>query len=108
MELDWKPLSRDTMFYCGSVIILISFVAGDQQIAPYEAGILLFYYAMYILFMVFNTGIMRWVAKLVGDKATVSNKGHLPGMSSGAFHHEAKKDNAEAAKSAEESGSGSG
>lgn len=108
MALDWKPLSRDTFFYCGSVTLLIIFVAGDQQISPAEAGILLVYYGLYILFMVFNTGIMRWVAKAVGDDSNVANRGSLPGMSSGAFSHK-PKDGAEApADSAPEAPAGSG
>merc|ERR1712159_930466 len=36
LQLDWKPLGRDVCFYCGSVVLLISFVAGDQEIVTWE------------------------------------------------------------------------
>lgn len=104
MELDWKPLTRDTFFYCGSVTFLIIFVAGDQKIETYEAAILVVYYFCYILFMTRNTQIMRWVAKNVGaddEEDQVHNRGKMPGMSSGAFHHKPEE-------SKEGSGAGSG
>jgi len=106
MELDWKPLSRDTFFYCGSVTLMIIFVAGDKKIQTYEAGILLAYYGSYILWMVFNTGLMRSIAKMVGDEKTVKKAHHMPGMSSGAFNFDKKDKKDDGA--AEGAGAGSG
>ena len=42
-----------------------------MQVAAWEAALLLVYYGLYILWMVFNTGLMRKIAKLVGDDAAV-------------------------------------
>lgn len=89
MQLDWRPLGRDVMFYCGSVILLISFVAGDQKIEWWEAMLLLVYYAGYITFMVFNTGIMRWVSKQVGDTKE-KPKSRRPSFSTGMWHKDDK------------------
>jgi len=108
MELDWKPLSRDTFFYCGSVTLMIIFVAIDKKIQHYEAALLLVYYGLYILWMVFNTGLMRKIAKMVGDEKAKKKPHHLPGMSSGAFDFDKKKDKKEADSAAEGAGTGGG
>ena len=80
---------------------MIAFVAADQMIATWEAGVLLVYYALYILWMVFNTSLMRRIAKLVGDEPTKVQH-RMPGMSSGAFDFKKEP------KSNEGAGSGSG
>jgi len=86
MQLDWKPLGRDVCFYCGSVVLLISFVAGDQQIVWWEALLLLVYYGMYIGFMTINTSVMRMVARVCGDKdAKVPRKSNSVSWSTGTW-----------------------
>lgn len=88
MQLDWKPLGRDVVFYCGSVILLILFVAADNVVDWYEALILLVYYALYIVWMYFNTGLMRKIAKMVGEKEEPKAKSRRPSFSSGMWHHD--------------------
>lgn len=98
IQLDWRPLGRDVCFYCGSVVLLISFVAGDQEVAAWEAALLLVYYGLYILWMVFNTGLMRKIAKLVGDDAAVqAPHSRRPSFSSGMWHQDDKEKNEGAA-----------
>lgn len=96
MQLDFKPLVRDNMFYIGSVILLISFVAPDNKIDWFEALILLVYYAGYITFMAFNQAVMRWVSKKIGQKPE-SGAQRRPSFSTGYW---AEKDGKERRNSA--------
>lgn len=82
MQLDFKPLVRDNMFYIGSVILLICFVAADNKIDWYEALILLLYYAGYIVFMAFNQTVMRKVTKMLGQKPEAAQQ-RRPSFSTG-------------------------
>lgn len=97
IQLDWKPLGRDVCFYCGSVVLLIGFVAGDQEVVWYEALLLLVYYGLYILWMVFNTGLMRKIAKIVGAKEEVESHSRRTSrrttFSSGLWHADHKETN---------------
>jgi K+-dependent Na+/Ca+ exchanger-like protein len=85
MQLDWKPLSRDCTFYMGSVVLLIAFVAPDNLIETWDAAVLLVYYFLYILFMFFNTRVMRWVARKTGEKEEKKPKSRRPSFSSGVW-----------------------
>jgi len=115
MQLDWKPLVRDNLFYMGSVILLILFVAPDNLIEAYDAAILLVYYALYIVFMYFNTGIMRWVARKAGEKEKKKeSRSRRPSFSSGVWathtqegHHAHAEQQADPS-SATEGGAGTG
>lgn len=120
MQLDWKPLGRDVCFYCGSVVVLIAFVAIDNKIDWYEALILLLYYGLYILWMVYNTSLMRKIAACVGaTEPKIKAKSRRPSYSTGIWHskrHDSDKytpdeggsSAAPAASAAPAEGSGSG
>jgi len=90
MQLDWKPLTRDCTFYLGSVALLIIFVAPDNLIETYDAAILLVYYVLYIVFMYFNTGVMRWVAIKCGEKEEKPHRSRRPSFSSGVWAQHTK------------------
>ena len=60
LELDWRPLIRDSFFYAMSIACFIAF-AWDGYFKWYEASILLALYALYIVIMVFNPKLMDWM-----------------------------------------------
>jgi len=110
---------RDNLFYMGSVVLLICFVAPDNLIEAYDAAILLVYYILYIVFMYFNTGIMRWVARKVGEKEEKKeSRSRRPSFSSGMWaietqeghhvHAEQQADPSSATKGGPGTGSGTG
>ncbi|EFA03342.1 sodium/potassium/calcium exchanger 4 [Tribolium castaneum] len=70
--LDWWPISRDSMMYGISVILLICFLQ-DGKIYLYEAFALILVYAIYILIMFFNSPLMRLANSLVSK---CRRKGH--------------------------------
>ncbi|XP_063918132.1 sodium/potassium/calcium exchanger 3-like [Zophobas morio] len=70
--LEWWPISRDSMMYGVSVILLISFLR-DGRIYLYEAFALILVYAIYILIMFFNNPLMRLANRLV---TKCRRKGH--------------------------------
>ena len=57
LQLDWKPVTRDAIFYAGSILSIILFF-WDGMIMWYEGMIAVMAYASYVLFMVFNARIM--------------------------------------------------
>jgi Ca2+/Na+ antiporter len=60
LELDWRPLARDSFFYAMSICCFIGF-AWDGYFQHYEAAILLSLYVLYIVLMIFNTRIVEWM-----------------------------------------------
>ena len=69
MQLDWKPLVRDSIFYAFSIIIFIIF-SWDGFFAIYEAIIMLLLYAAYITIMFFNKWLMlgmEWCANVIAE-----------------------------------------
>ncbi|CAG9771424.1 unnamed protein product [Ceutorhynchus assimilis] len=66
LDLEWYPLTRDSLVYGCSVILLIAFLQ-DGKIYYYEALILVLLYTLYILLMVFNDSIRSVMHKLVNS-----------------------------------------
>jgi len=66
LTIDWKPITRDSIFYTISIMAMIK-VLSDGQIVLWEAVILVICYAFYVLVMYMNPAIMASVAKCVGD-----------------------------------------
>ena len=60
LSLTWWPLFRDVSFYSLDLILLILFFT-DDKIYWWEASLLLFSYAAYVVFMKFNTTIEKFV-----------------------------------------------
>ncbi|GAB6030391.1 hypothetical protein CHUAL_007269 [Chamberlinius hualienensis] len=64
VELDWWPLTRDSIGYIITVITLIAVIT-DQIVTWYEAVIMLVLYALYILAMYFNSSLEKFANKIV-------------------------------------------
>ncbi|XP_045472225.1 sodium/potassium/calcium exchanger 3-like isoform X2 [Harmonia axyridis] len=56
MDLDWWPITRDSIIYGTAVILLIS-VLQDGRVYVYEALTLVLFYILYIFIMYFNGSI---------------------------------------------------
>ena len=61
MQLDWKPLTRDCIFYAFSIIMFIVF-SWDGQFTIYEAILMLLLYVSYIALMFVNKWLMLGMA----------------------------------------------
>eukprot|EP00049_Salpingoeca_infusionum_P014707 m.277954 g.277954 ORF g.277954 m.277954 type:complete len:864 (+) comp15734_c0_seq4:312-2903(+) len=73
LHLDWKPLTRDTVFYGLSIGAFIWF-SWDGYLELWESGVLLGLYILYLVLMVFNKRLMRLMAKLDGrNRVTPAN-----------------------------------
>lgn len=67
LNLDWRPLARDSGFYIMSIVLLLTFVLGPSRgrIDWWEGLILVIGYIVYVLFMAFgNKPYMKWAASL--------------------------------------------
>ena len=73
LTIDWKPITRDTIFYGISIAAMI-YVLRDGLVTFYEAVMLIACYCLYVLFMVFNPKIMACV-----DSACGASGGYLGG-----------------------------
>lgn len=63
LNLDWRPLARDSVVYGLSIVLFIGF-AWDGQLEWYEALILLLLYIGYIVIMKFNHHLLNLLAKI--------------------------------------------
>lgn len=63
LNLDWRPLLRDSVVYGLSIVVFIAF-AWDGKLEWYEALILLAIYVAYIAVMKFNAHLLRLLAKI--------------------------------------------
>ncbi|XP_064639038.1 sodium/potassium/calcium exchanger 3-like isoform X6 [Lineus longissimus] len=61
LHLDWRPMTRDSIFYALSIACFIQF-SWDGVLELYEAIILLVLYILYIFIMVINVRLMDWMA----------------------------------------------
>ncbi|XP_066248332.1 sodium/potassium/calcium exchanger 4-like [Euwallacea similis] len=59
LDLEWYPITRDSLVYGCSVILLIAFLQ-DGKIHYYEALILVLFYAFYLIAMLFNESICAY------------------------------------------------
>eukprot|EP00794_Sanderia_malayensis_P010971 gene10971-12133_t len=62
LNLDWRPLLRDSVFYAGSIGLYIVF-SWDGKFYLYESIIMLSMYTLYILIMKFNRRLMDLLAR---------------------------------------------
>merc|ERR1719191_507523 len=60
LKIDWKPITRDTLFYGISIAAMI-YVLKDGLVTMPEAAALIACYCLYVLFMVYNPQVMRCV-----------------------------------------------
>ena len=69
MQLDWRPLVRDSIFYSFSIIVFITF-SWDGMFTIYEAILMLLLYASYITLMFFNKWLMlglTWLGNVIAE-----------------------------------------
>mmetsp|Transcript_5564 Transcript_5564/g.14112 ORF Transcript_5564/g.14112 Transcript_5564/m.14112 type:complete len:366 (-) Transcript_5564:100-1197(-) len=67
LQLDWKPVTRDCMFY-GLAIVYVLFIMSDGKVWWWEGLIAVVLYFVYVAFMVINERFMTWVDKMVSRK----------------------------------------
>lgn len=60
LQIDWRPLVRDSVFYGGSVMIFILF-SWDGQFVWWESLLLLLLYVAYIITMKFNQRLLKFL-----------------------------------------------
>ena len=63
LNIDWRPLARDSVFYAMSIVMFIVF-AWDGVLELYECGILFFGYCLYVTTMFVNQPLMRFFSFL--------------------------------------------
>lgn len=66
LTIDWKPITRDSLFYAASIVAMIS-VLVDGAVTLNEAIALIVTYSLYVLFMYFNTPIFEAVSRCCGE-----------------------------------------
>jgi len=76
--IDWRPLTRDCFFYLISIVLLIIFMLPQDDkprddcatppglVTWPESVLLVVWYALYIVFMVYNQAIFDWVDRKMG------------------------------------------
>lgn len=66
IQLDWWPITRDSLLYAFSVLILICFT-WDGQITLAESAAMMSLVSIYVLILLFNTHLMhcmKWVMEI--------------------------------------------
>lgn len=66
LKLDWKPITRDSLFYAGSIAAMIA-VLYDGTVTWVEGLLLVIAYFGYVLFMCFNDRMMDALSKCTGE-----------------------------------------
>jgi len=66
LTIDWKPITRDTLFYAISIFAMI-YVLQDGLVTLSESIALIACYVVYVAFMAFNPQIMKCVSDCTGD-----------------------------------------
>ena len=67
LVIDWKPITRDTLFYGLSIAAMI-YVLADGKVTTEEAGGLVATYFLYVLVMWANQSIMTGIEKCCGGE----------------------------------------
>lgn len=67
IPVDWRPVCRDVSFYSLS-ILLLTLVFLDSEVEWWEGLIMFLAYGVYIIFMVFNTKILKQCERCDKDK----------------------------------------
>lgn len=84
LDIDWRPLVRDSVFYAFSIMAFIV-LSWDGKFLWWESLILLALYFLYILTMKFNPTIMHWMGGCAksGGKSGEKQKCWSPSASNG-------------------------
>jgi len=73
LELDWKPVTRDCVFYACSIAFLLA-IMSDGKVWWYEGVVSVGLYLVYVYFMTKNARIMAWVDAKVGGGGSGAKK----------------------------------
>lgn len=73
LQLDWWPVTRDSMMY-GIAVLMLIFVLQDEKVWWYEAMMLVGAYIFYIIAMYFNQSISRFAHRCVRGCCCSSTK----------------------------------
>ena len=76
LQLDWKPVTRDCFFYAAAIGGVVGTFAGGR-VDWWEGAVYVALYASYILTMMYNVPLMRWMDSLERNDAVRSFKARL-------------------------------
>ena len=76
LDLFWWPLTRDSVVYGVSIVLMLIFMA-DGEVTSVEAATMTLLYVVYLLIMVVNPRIVRWIAP---DQAQATVEGESAGL----------------------------
>jgi len=69
--IDWKPFSRDCVFYSLSIILLVILIYWDGkeigEVYWWEGLIMFLCYGFYVLIMIYNGNLMRFLGSCAGE-----------------------------------------
>jgi sodium/potassium/calcium exchanger 4 len=76
LQLDWKPVTRDCFFYAAAIGGIVGTFAGGR-VDWWEGGIYVAFYVTYIVTMMYNVRLMRWLDKFERSDTVKSFKARL-------------------------------
>ena len=76
LQLDWKPVTRDCVFYAAAIAGIVGTFAGGR-VDWWEGGVYVALYASYIVTMMYNERLMRWLDSLESNKTVQKFKARL-------------------------------
>jgi Ca2+/Na+ antiporter len=76
LQLDWKPVTRDCFFYAAAIGGIVGTFAGGR-VDWWEGGIYVAFYASYIITMMYNVRLMRWLDSFEASATVKSFKARL-------------------------------
>jgi K+-dependent Na+/Ca+ exchanger-like protein len=76
LQLDWKPVTRDCFFYAAAIGGIVGTFAGGR-VDWWEGGIYVAFYASYIITMMYNVRLMRWLDSFETSATVKSFKARL-------------------------------
>ena len=76
LQLDWKPVTRDCFFYAAAIGGIVGTFAGGR-VDWWEGGIYVAFYATYIVTMMYNVRLMRWLDSFERSDTVRSFKARL-------------------------------
>ena len=76
LRLDWKPVTRDCFFYAAAIGGIVGTFAGGR-VDWWEGGVYVAFYATYIVTMMYNVRLMRWLDSFERSDTVRSFKARL-------------------------------
>ena len=76
LQLDWKPVTRDCVFYSASIVFVL-FIMADGKVWWWEGVISVCLYFVYVGFMTQNEKVMSWIDKTISRKVMDEEAGEV-------------------------------